>query len=613
MLRLRNLINDLFHNRNKKASFFISVPLRYKITAVILLLVLLPMSLAGLYFYRNISSILTSNATDNLSQLIRQTNDSIESSFNIIDNTSLHFLSNQTIRSRLSDNTSNEEDNYNLFVNKSKIEEELNYSLMFNNAWDTKLITTVYIFLNETTYSIASRSIQNVQTVNKNNINIFKRLNSEIPKGMIIFPPSNKDKTIYFTRTVSSVNSPRHHLAFIIGTSEDQIFQKYDKLLEFPGSMAYIIDDKGIIYSNSDKRKLGEEVEKSILDLKNKAGVTEATLDNQIYFVAAKKISDSGLTFVAGIPKKQVLAKLSSSIKNYLLITLFIVLVFLIASIFLSLWITRFIKALLQNINKVKDGDYDAKMPAYKDMELSLLSSTFNNMTGEIKYLINQVYEKQLLVKETEFKFLQSQMNPHFLFNTLVTIGYKARLSQDETVYKMVTSLTELLQSSIYSNTKGKVSIRQELEFVEFYLYLQKVRFEDKLEYHVNISDESILDFYLPKLCVEPIVENAVVHGLEGKIGKGTIDINIREDFNSIYFEIIDDGTGFETDNINLDSTESVVKRKNGHNSIGLNNTHKRIKLMYGEQYGISITSELDKGSKVIVHIPVDRGYSSHV
>jgi two-component system, sensor histidine kinase YesM len=594
--------------QNLYKSFIRKITVRHKIMIASVLIVLLPLSFAGFYFNLNLSSILTNNAYNNLQQLIQQTNDTIESSFNVIDNTSLYFLSTKTIRSWETDDAFHEKDNYNLFVDKSAMGEDLNYSMMFNNAWEMKLITTAYVFLNESTYLTVSRSPQNLQTVDANNTNIFKQLERMNVRGKTIIPPSADDKTIYFTRILTNINNPDQHLDFIIGTDEAQIFTKYERVLEFPGSLAYIIDDKGVIYSSSDKSKLGKTVENSILDLKDKVGVTEATLDKRIYVVASKKISDSGLNFVVGLPKNQVLAKLSKSIRNYLLITLFIVLVFLMVSIFLSLKFTRFIRDLLGNINKVKAGNYNARMPEYKDIELSLLSNNFNNMASEIKYLINQVYEKQLLLKETEFKFLQSQMNPHFLFNTLVTIGYKARLSQDETVYKMVTSLTELLQASIYSNSKDKITIREEMESVKFYLYLQKIRFDDKLEYRINLSNESILDYYLPKLCVEPIVENALIHGLEGKIGKGTVDINIREDSNSVYFEIIDNGVGFEIDTIDLDDTENTVKRKKGHNNIGLYNTHNRIKLLYGEQYGVMIQSELDKGSKIVVHIPVDKG-----
>ncbi len=588
------------------------VPLRHKITVTIVLLLLVPMILVGVYFYWNISSVLTKTANDNLDQLVQQANRNIENSFTTVNTTSLHFLSNKTIRSWIAGDTSFEGDFYSLFINKSSIEEDLKYSLMFNNAWDMDLISTAYVFLNENTYCSILKSSPNIQLADNNNTEIFKKISGTIVRGKAFVPPSLKDRTIYFTRIVSNVNRPNQSLVMIFGTDENEIYKKYAELLSFQGSMVYITDEKGIIYSSSDKNSLGSTVDPTILNVKDDSGVSEVNLNHITYFVAHTKISDTGLNFMVGIPKSQVLDKLSDSMRNYMIITLIIIFVSIFAGIMLSLRFTRFIKDLLHVINSVKVGNYEIKMPAYKDSDLGLLSSTFNNMTGEIKYLINQVYEKQLLLKDTELKFLQSQMNPHFLFNTLITIGYKAKLSRDENVYKMVTSLTELLQASIYTNNESKVPIRKELEFIEFYLYLQKMRFEDKLEYVIQVSDDSILDLMLPKLSIEPLVENSVVHGLEKKLGKGTVELNIRKENESIYFEVTDNGVGFESGSINLNVDSTVGKRKE-HNSIGLINTHKRIALMYGEPYGIQIESQINEGSKVTVRIPVDKGDSANV
>ena len=592
----------------KMSDALFSIPLREKIVAVTVLLVVFPLFISGFYFYRNTSAILTDNATDNLSQLIRQTSDNIENAYNIINITTLNFLSNNTIRSSILGDSSVDADNYNFFMNKAKLEEDLKYSMLFNGAWDMHLISTSYVFLNQSAFVSVSRSDRNIQTLNENNLEIYNKASSSLTAGLRIMPPSYNDPTIYFVRYVKNIYNPEKCFYLIIGTDEIQIFGKYQKLLEFPGSKAYIINDGGVIYSSSEKNELGNTVDPSILALKDKSDISEASIGNQIYIVAARKISDSGLTFITGIPKKQIFSQLSTSMRYYLLMTILITIFFLIISFALSFKATHFISKLIFNINKVKNGDYNTRMPEYKDRDLKLLGSTFNNMTEEIKHLISQVYEKQLLLKETELKFLQSQMNPHFLFNVLITIGYKARMSMDEELYKMVASLTELLQASIYSNNEEKITVRQELELIRFYLYLQKKRFEDKLSYSLNLSDEAILDLYVPKLSIEPIVENAVVHGIEKKIGNGSVEINIRLESDCLIFEVIDDGEGFEADNLFTDPAENLVKRNKGHNNIGLNNTNHRIKAIYGEQFGISISSQINAGSVVTVRIPADRG-----
>ncbi|WP_438497219.1 sensor histidine kinase [Paenibacillus sp. IHBB 3054] len=588
------------------------IPVRNKIVIIIFLLILLPMTFAGCYFYWNISGILTRNANDNLSLLIRQTNDNIEKSFQIIDNTSLHFLANKTVRTWSIEDVSPGDDYYKIFINKSEMEEDLRYSLMFNNAWNISLLSTAYVFFDADNYISVLKSQPNIEQINKNNLAVYHSVNG-IVRGKEIITPNLEDRTIYFTRIVSNINLPQQRLVLIFGTNEADLAEKYSGLLAFPGAMAYIIDNQGAIYSSADKQELGSIVSPAVYALKDNAEVSEVKINQESYLAVSRSIGTTGLTFIAGIPKKQVLSKLSESMRNYIWIIALIAFISLAAGVLLSLRFTRVIRDLLRSIRKVKKGDYNTRMPAYKDVELNQLSTTFNRMTEEINYLIKEVYEKHLLIKESEIKFLQAQMNPHFLFNTLITIGYKAKLSKDETVYKMVTSLTELLQAGIYSNSLAKVPIRQELDYIKFYLYLQKERFEDKIEYTIHIEDEAILDLLLPKLSVEPLVENAVVHGVEKKLGKGIIHIHIYRRNDSIYFEITDNGNGFEHVPRNWSNFESMTMRKQGHNNIGLINTHKRVKLVYGEPYGVDVESEFGSGAKVTLHIPVDQGELSHV
>lgn len=563
------------------------------------------MCFSGFYFYTSLSSILIKNTKDNLDQQINITIENIALSFRILDTTSLNFLSSKNIRAWLSDDLSLADDNYEILQKKIEIESDLRSSMLFNSAWEMGLVTTAYVFINEFSYSTVSRSPVNPEVIAQNNIDIYKKINKTHSLGKLLIPPSLKDKTIYFTRTISNLMNKGESLSLLIGSNENVFYQKYADLVTYPDTLVYIIDNAGTIFSCPDKDLLGKSIDKGILNLKNFKDVKEVSLNNKKYFIASREIGESGLTFIYGIPKNRVMAKLSGSILKFLFIAITIVLIFLMISIFVSFKSTYFIKDLLININKVKSGDYDTKMPSYKDLELDNVSNTFNNMTDEIKFLINQVYEKQLLLKETDIKFLQSQMNPHFLFNVLVTIGIKARMSNDETISKMINSLSELLQAGIYSNGDTKISIRQELEYIKFYLYLQKVRFEDKLEYYINIDNDSILDYYIPRLCIEPIVENAVVHGLEGQSEHGTVTLNIKNLEKSIVFEIIDDGFGFDVDAINF---ENIINRKKEHNCIGLKNTNRRIKLIYGEEYGIQIDSTVGKGSKVTVLVPMDEG-----
>lgn len=588
---------------------FKNIHIRHKIIFAVVLIIVFTMAFSGIYFNLVVSSILTKNAYDNLDQLITQAGENIENAIKTIDITSLHFFSNSIIRNWLSSDSSFSTDIYSNFMFKSQLEDELKYSMMFNSAWNFNLIQSAYLFIDESTFSYVARSTASIQETN-NNISLYKKLSKNMKQGLTLIPPSDKYRTIYLSRNIINLNDRSQILYLIIGTNESVISDKYKKLLEYPGSVAYIIDRDGTIFSSHDKTALGKPIDRNLLNSKASDTNWEASLENETYFMARRNIGESGLTFIVGIPKNLVLSKLRDSMKNYLFIILIFAIIFLAVGILLSFRFTHFVKDVLLHINKVKSGNYDSFMPPYKDFDLNTISETFNSMSSEIKHLISQVYEKQLLLKDTNIKFLQSQMNPHFLFNTLVSVSTMAKLEGQETIYQMVYSLSSLLQAGIYSDGKTKITIAKELEYVEFYLYLQKIRFGEILDYKINLSNNSVPDLYIPRLCIEPIVENAVVHGIEPKISKGTVTVNIKKEADTVIFDIIDDGCGFEASEIDI---ESISDRKLNHNSIGLNNTNRRIKLIYGDSYGISIYSKPGSGTIVTVRIPVDEGDVSGV
>jgi two-component system sensor histidine kinase YesM len=217
------------------------------------------------------------------------------------------------------------------------------------------------------------------------------------------------------------------------------------------------------------------------------------------------------------------------------------------------------------------------------------------------------VYKKQLLLKESELKSLQSQINPHFLFNVLETISWRARMSNNDEIYQMITSLGYLLRASFATSGIEKVKISEEMHYIEFYLLLQKKRFEEKLEIEINNQIESLDIYYVPKLSVQPIVENAIVHGLEQKIGNGKLTITMYIEHEDIVFEIHDNGVGFQVADVDLREMNSSFKSNDKHSNIGLFNSNRRIKLLYGEAYGITLESQINMGTKVTLRIPKDR------
>jgi len=309
------------------------------------------------------------------------------------------------------------------------------------------------------------------------------------------------------------------------------------------------------------------------------------------------------------VPKSSMFESITTGMGLYIITMIFISIIFIILTVLISLKLTSFLKDLDYCLNELKLRNYDIEMPPYKYDEFNNLRIAFNTMAGEIKYLIKEVYQSQLLQKETEIKYLQSQINPHFLFNILLTISTKARLNNEKSTYEMVDALSELLRASINTNNEiTKVKVKDELRYIDLYLYLQKIRFEDKLNYIIDIKNKGIYDMYIPKLSVEPIVENAVVHGLEPMIENGRITITAYIHDNTLIFKVIDNGPGFDIEKIFAQQNLNDMPNTSSHNRIGLVNTNNRIKLIYGDKYGIFIKSAPNKGTDVTIKFPIDYG-----
>lgn len=259
------------------------------------------------------------------------------------------------------------------------------------------------------------------------------------------------------------------------------------------------------------------------------------------------------------------------------------------------------IQTVLQAMKLASNGNFSIQLPAEESTnEFAMLNSGFNSMIAEINTLIETVYKAQILQKESEFKALQAEINPHFLYNTLDTICWQAKLSGNEDIFQTSFSLAALLRASVGSK-KLYVTLEEELSYVNDYIQIQKVRYRDKITAEISIP-EKLLASQVPKLILQPIVENAFIHGLEPKRGNGFLMIT-GEIFNEdIIVKVRDNGVGMTREQIsvilNRDPDSSVQ-------SIGLINVHKRLNLLYGEAYGIQIRSVLEEGTTVTLKLPL--------
>lgn len=269
------------------------------------------------------------------------------------------------------------------------------------------------------------------------------------------------------------------------------------------------------------------------------------------------------------------------------------------------------VNLLRSEMHRVVKGDFDIGKSIEGNDEIGQLYEDLNIMINSIKRLINEVYKGKIqkeklkaYQKEVEFKMLSSQINPHFLYNTLETIRMKAFCNGDKEIANIVKKLGKIMRRNL--EVSGKVvTLESELKLIGDYLEIQSMRFEGMVEYNLDVQEELDIESYtiLP-LLLQPVVENAFVHGLEEKSGKGEILIKIFKRSEYLIIEVEDNGAGIERDKL-LELKKGLNITEEGKRSIGMKNVNERIKIHYGQEYGLGIESELHKGTKVTLCLPV--------
>ena len=233
--------------------------------------------------------------------------------------------------------------------------------------------------------------------------------------------------------------------------------------------------------------------------------------------------------------------------------------------------------------------------------ELRALADHFNSMAERIQGLMYQVVANEKEKRHMERKLLQSQITPHFLYNTLDSIIWMIQSGEYEGAGKMVSLLAKFFRVSL-SQGKDIIPLRKEIEHAVSYLSIQNIRFKDKFEFTTDI-DASLLDYLCPKITIQPIIENAVYHGMEGKYDDGEIELSVHEVDGNICIAVADNGGGMTEEQIDYILHNKVVSSKRG-SGVGVHNVDDRLKLLYGPEYGVTIESVLDEGTTVRMTIP---------
>ncbi len=305
------------------------------------------------------------------------------------------------------------------------------------------------------------------------------------------------------------------------------------------------------------------------------------------------------------VPRADIVRSLRETVTLYVSFTAVVLLLTLVIASLVYWHQLRPLRGMVDTMDRMATGDLSARMEPTSYRETELMASAFNQMAERLGSLFEEVYEKGLLLKQAELGLLESQIQPHFIFNVLEVINVRCMAAGQYELCRMVSNLANLLRANVSNRGQQKITLEEELRYVRYYLELQKERYGEKLRYEIELESQDLLCCYLPKLTIQPLVENSVVHGLENKRGGGSVRISIWEEEDGIDIRVWDDGVGFDTTNLFQSGVDEV---DNQHNHVALPNVQRRIQLLYGQDYGISVTSTPGNGTTVLVNLPLDRG-----
>ncbi|WP_150265066.1 cache domain-containing sensor histidine kinase [Paenibacillus tepidiphilus] len=343
-------------------------------------------------------------------------------------------------------------------------------------------------------------------------------------------------------------------------------------------------------------------------------GHFEITMDGEDYLAVYTVSPDTGWTTLVSIPLERILSPVAKTRNRLIITTLAIIALGLVVATVISHALTKPLKSLVRLMKQVQHGNLDVWLhPKYND-EIGMIGSHFNRMIIRVKDLLREVALTEKLKQKADMRALQNQINPHFIYNTLESIRMLAEGGDDP----RVAQLTYLLGVQMrYGIVRGEetVTIRHELEHVRNYLDLLHIRFPDKFRLAVDVP-EPFLPLPVIKLVLQPIVENAVFHGLEPSEGPGTICISAREEEGYAVFAIADDGIGMEEATLQalndiLRSGEDGERPDTGGErfGIGLRNVNERLRLHYGPACGLQVQSEYGQGTCVTLRIDYASGF----
>lgn len=366
----------------------------------------------------------------------------------------------------------------------------------------------------------------------------------------------------------------------------------------------YLIDGNGeiIYHPRAQLIDSGLEHENNRAVSEYRDGIYQETFHGEERVITVKSVGYTGWKLIGVAPRQTVSL---NSLKTQLLVVFvaaFILFLMSLVNSYISSRITTPIQKLELSVNEIEKGNLNAKVDAEGSYEIRHLGQSVQNMAKQIQVLMADIVSEHEKKRKQEFDTLQSQINPHFLYNTLDIIVWMIENEKPDQAVKAVTALARFFRISL-SRGKSIITVKDELEHVRNYLMIQHMRFKNRFSYTIEAEDE-VLELASLKLMLQPLVENAIYHGMEFMDGDGEIFISAWKEGEDLYLKVSDNGLGMTEEQVARLFSDMPHTGSSRGSGIGVKNVNERIRLYFGSEYGLSIESEPDEGTVVTIHLP---------
>lgn len=371
-------------------------------------------------------------------------------------------------------------------------------------------------------------------------------------------------------------------------------------------SYLYLMDQDGEIIYHPKQQLLytGIETEDNLRLVDYEDGTYNITFEKEERLITVKTVGYTGWKLVLVVPMEEVVAQYSGTQTYIIIMAICLAFIFIQLSSFITKKITDPIYRLEKAVGKLEAGDWETKIQVSGSEEIRHLGNSIQAMVHQLKQLMNDVVTEQELKRKSELDALQTQINPHFLYNTLDSIVWMIENEKYEGAVTMVTSLARLFRISI-SKGKSIISVKEELAHAEYYMAIQSIRYKNKFTYAIE-AEETIKDKATVKLILQPMIENAIIHGMEymDEADGGHIVVRAYEKDGQLMMEVEDNGCGMSEGRMG-EIRSGKNQGKSLGSGIGMGNVHERIKIYFGDAYGVKMFSEPDEGTLIRMNMPL--------